>query len=117
MKHMIMAAMMVLGTNAMAAEMIYDCNSSSDPDFINLSIYKDGKKLYAVIEEFYGDGDDFDNDVIALEELDNGNADATVFAQIPGKYPKAGKLQKKATKQTQGATIRIATTKDGESSI
>ena len=119
MKKSLLALMMILGTStqALSAELLWDCDGTSDPDYVNVAVYKEDEKLYMVIQEFYGDGDSYDEDVVLVERIARHNVDFAIYAQVPGKYPRS-KLAKKATKKTESAVLRIDLTKEnGDHSI
>ena len=97
-----------------AAQLRIDCSSSSDPDYANVSLYQDDNgKLFALIQEYYGDGDSYDEDVVEMVEL--SSSDMQTFVQVPGKYPKS-KLAPKAPKKTQSASLRIPFNGDTQNS-
>jgi hypothetical protein len=110
-------AMLSLGLSnqALAAE-IWDCGGESDPDHIDVSVHKEGEKYFMVLREYYGDGDSYAEDAVQVERIAPHLADFVTFVQVPNKYPRT-KLAKKATKETEGAVLRIALFKGGDSNV
>jgi len=100
-----------------ALDVVWDCPSVADPDRTDVKIYKEGRKYYAEINQYYGDGDGFDEDLIEVTPLNSGSADADTYAQVPASQPTNASLVRNPTRKTQGALIRVSHVKDVPSLI
>jgi hypothetical protein len=112
MKVQILSGLMLLSFQSQAATLLWDCPSSADPDYTNVSIYKDGGKYFAEIEQEYGDGDGREEDLIEVTPLNSGSANSVFYAQVPGSRPSNRAIVRNPTYKTKGAVIHISLVKE-----
>ena len=91
-----------------AAQLVWTCESSSDPDKVDIDIWNASGKYYAVLQEYYGDGDSYAEDLIEVRRVDDGNDAVVKFEEVGTKNRVKGIRVRKPTGNTEGAVLTFS---------
>lgn len=104
------AFLLLLGISipSFAARLEWDCESGSDPDKVDVQIYSEGKKTLMVLQEYFGDGDGYAEDLIEVRRLDDGNDSVLTYEQVENARPKKGNILVKPSRESRSVVFRFA---------
>jgi hypothetical protein len=108
MKQLVFLFLMGVSISSFAARLEWDCESGSDPDKVDVQIYSEAKKTLMKLQEYFGDGDGYAEDLIEVRRLDDGNDSVLTYEQVENVQPKKGNIRVKPTRESRGVVFRFA---------
>ncbi len=105
---LVMLFLMGVSIPSFAAQLEWDCGSGSDPDKVDVQIFNEGKKTLMRLQEYYGDGDGYAEDLIEVQRLDDGNDSVLTYQQVENARPKRGNIRVRPTRESRNVVLRFA---------
>lgn len=120
MKKMMMVFLMVFSANALAAgaKEVWDCEGTSDPDYMNARVYEVKGHHYARLTQYFGDGDGYALDIVEVKIRGDENDGIVTYEQVENPTVKIPRLPESpnATGKTKGLVL-LMPYEGGESTL
>lgn len=93
------------------------CAGVTDPDYVNVKIYQVGEKKVALIQQQFGDGDGYAEDLIEVKFNGLESDSSSVFLQVKDSYPDLPKISETPSKKTKEAMIIVPNFGEGSGKL